>query len=158
METLNLVHAFGFNSQLYFYDIERDDLEIIDYLTVGAFATWKRQEKTLDKPGVKLAIGEIQKDNLSESMAIIGPLLMGGVGVMNMIAPEKLANFYRMSTTCYIPADVHGGGERAVLEAQACGCAIEVEDDNPKLKELVGKSWNEEYYKSQLKTGIESVL
>ena len=36
----------------------------------------------------------------------------------------------------YIPSTVQGGGERAVLEAKACGVVVRVEEDNPKLKEL----------------------
>jgi hypothetical protein len=44
---------------------------------------------------------------------------------------------YQNSKNVYIPANINGGGERAVLEARSCGCNVEVENDNPKLKELV---------------------
>lgn len=152
-------HAFGYNSDYYYSPFNHTDIEkLIDWLTVGAFATWKRQSKILKKDGIKMAIGEIQKDNMSESMGIIGPLMMGNVIISDMLPPETLAELYRLSRNVYIPADIYGGGERAVLEAQACGCNVEVEDDNPKLKELLGQKWNEYYYKDQLIEGIKQVL
>lgn len=155
-----LVHAFGYNSDVYF-DNDSSMLPIqhqaLDYLTIGAFAMWKRQEKLLTKKGLRLAVGEIQEDNLPESMAIIGPLIMGGVLVGNMVLPEELCRLYRLARTVYIPADEYGGGERAILEAKACGANVEVEPDNAKLQELVAADtsyWNQIYYRDQLLKGI----
>lgn len=150
-----LIHAFGYNSQIY---KPTNTNKIIDHLTVGAFAKWKRQERILQKQGIRMAIGEIQKDNLSESMGIIGPLLIDGVIVSDMTSPDTLATLYNASRNVFIPADVYGGGERACLEAQACGCHLELAEDNPKLQELVGKKWDEVYYKDKLKEGIELCL
>ena len=165
----NLVHAFGVNTDIFHYVgeiikgtdayVAPQDNYLWDYLTVGAFATWKRQSKICFKPGSKMAVGQIQKNNMRESIEIVGQLILGGCGVSDMVPPEKLANFYRASKTVYIPADINGGGERAVLEARACGVNVEVEPDNAKLQELVNSPvWDHYYYAEQLKKGILSCL
>lgn len=128
-----LVKAFGINTNI-FEKLELD--KIWDYLSVGAFAYWKHHEMLADKFGNKICIGEIQRDNMRESMDIITQLLKNNVAVSGMIEPEMLAKFYNMSNTVYVPADVNGGGERTVLEARACGCKIEIEN-NEKLQELI---------------------
>lgn len=152
----NLAHAFGVNTSIYYND---SDIQGIHYLSVGAFAKWKRQDKIKTKSGVRVVVGEIQKDNMSESMEIITDLLKNGVGVIPQQSTESLKKLYNITSTVYIPADIYGGGERAVLEARACGCDVEVEDDNPKLKELLTSPiWDEDYYASQLKKGIELCL
>jgi len=153
-----LIHAFGYNSKIYTKETDYDEPMLWSYMTVGAFANWKRQEKLLSKTGDKLAIGEIQKDNLPESMAIIGPLLMNGVMVSNMVSPWTLAKFYHQANIVYLPADLFGGGERAVIEAKACGTVVQVEDDNPKLQELLKSDtlkWTEQYYADQLESGFK---
>lgn len=151
------MHAFGVNTEIYH---QRDITERIwNYITVGAFASWKRQDKICAKNGPKMAVGQIQKGNLGESIDIIGNLLLGHCGVSDSVPPETLAKMYKASLCCYIPADLMGGGERAVLEARAMGIDVEVEDDNPKLQELLKSPiWDEEYYANQLKKGIEEVL
>jgi hypothetical protein len=155
------IHAFGVNTDVYF---AKESLtcpreKIWDYITVGAFALWKRQHLLTRKEGMKLAVGQIQKNNLSESIDIIGDLLLGNCAVSDMVTPEELAKLYRISKTCYIPADVLGGGERAVLEARACDIDVEVEQDNPKLIELTQSPiWDQHYYYNQLKEGILSCV
>lgn len=92
-------------------------------------------------------------------MGIINGLLYDGVMVSDMITPENLADLYRASVLCYIPADLMGGGERAILEARACGIEVECENDNPKLKELCTGQIPDEYeYATALKKGILSCL
>jgi len=62
---------------------------------------------------------------------------------------------YNRAKIVYIPANIIGGGERAVLEARACGCKVEVEPDNPKLQELLNcPLWDTNYYTDQLVKGI----
>ncbi len=152
-----LVHAFGVNTNLFFGDPEQ--VPIWDYITVGAFSAWKRQTKLLEKPGYKLAVGQIQINNIHESMSIVADLLLGGVAVSDQVLPEKLGDIYRASEVVYIPAHVTGGGERAVLEARSCGIPVGVEDDNSKLKELLTcPIWTEKYYMDQIKKGILACL
>lgn len=163
---LNARRAFGINDDIFHvlmdgYSGSRLNLEetLYDYISVGSFSNWKRHEKILEKDGNRLVIGQIQRNNMAESGAIIGQLLNGGVAISDMVDPEKLALIYNLTDTVYIPADLNGGGERAVWEAISCGCKVEVEDDNPKLKELlntepVGHHW----YATQLIAGIKSCL
>jgi hypothetical protein len=155
----NVVRAFGINSDI--YKPIPDAIKIWDWLTVGAFANWKRQYLLANKGGYRLAIGEIQKENLNESIDIIGDLLVDGVSVSDMVSPEKLVMIYNSSDRVYIPSDINGGGERAVLEARACGVSVEVEKDNPKLQELLtwkerGKIPDQFFYADRLKAGVLS--
>ena len=76
-----------------------------------------------------------------------------------MVEPKKLMCLYNLASTVYIPADVMGGGERAVLEARACGRHVEVSEDNPKLQELLTcPIWDHHYYAYQLEKGILEAL
>lgn len=151
----NIVHAFGYNADIYKdMKIERD----IDYLGVGAFAKWKRWEKMLNKSGNRRVIGEFQVGNPTESQEIWDLLENDGVVCKDMVPPDKLVYEYNRAKCVYLPSDIYGGGERAVLEARACGCKIEIEPDNPKLKELlVSPLWDHKEYAKRLQAGIQSV-
>jgi hypothetical protein len=152
----NIVHAFGTNTDI-FKAITTP--EIFDVLSVGSFSLWKRHEKLTLMKGARLVVGEIQKDNMQESLFIIGSLVIDGVGVMGMVPPETLAYLYNVSSRVYVPADIIGGGERTVLEARACGRPVFVENDNPKLQSLLKCDlWDHHYYYKQLKKGIEACL
>lgn len=152
----NIVHAFGVNTDIY---KPLDLPKLYDYLSVGSFSAWKRQTKLLDKTGNRLVIGEIQRQNFQESFGIILPLIKHGVAISDMVPPEDLNLLYNLSQAVYIPADIYGGGERAVLEARVCGIPVEIESDNPKLKELLTSPiYDHHYYATQLKKGLLSVL
>lgn len=151
------VHAFGVNTDI--YNPWKEAPMIWDFLSVGAFAYWKRQHMILAKNGTKMVVGEIQHENWQESFDIISDLLLGGVGISDMVYPTKLRNLYNCAGVIYIPADVMGGGERAVLEARACSRPVEVENDNPKLQELLHcPVFDHHYYADQLKKGILGCL
>lgn len=153
----NIVHAFGINGQL-FNRNDRPAEQLFDLIGIGAFANWKRWELFKNRSGLRVVIGQIQKDNMIESMNIAYELVRAGIGVLDEVYPEKLSAFYANSKAVYIPSSVIGGGERAVLEARACGCEIYVEDDNPKLKELTTcEIYDHDYYANQLIKGIDSV-
>lgn len=153
IENQEKIHAFGINTQIY---KNTNSDRFIDYLTVGSFSLWKRQRYIIGMEGIRMAIGEIQKDNREESQEIIQNLLDNGVGVQGQITPQQLALYYNRTKTVYIPAEIDGGGERAVLEARACGCNVIIEDDNDKLAELLTSSvWDEKYYAQQLEKGLE---
>jgi len=89
----------------------------------------------LDKPGRKIAVGEFY-EQYESSQDIATKLQDGGVEVTNMLPPRDLANLYRNSRLVYFPMAEVGGGERAVLEARACGCQVEIAPDNSKLQSL----------------------
>lgn len=155
----NIRHAFGINEEIFHPSEPPTETEdkFWDWTTVGCFADWKRQTYLSKKEGRKIAVGDVQKSNMRESMAIVNHLLNNGVAVMDMQTPEFIADLFRQSKNVYIPANVIGGGERAVLEARACRANVEIEPDNPKLSELLGTVvWDSKYYAKQLKEGIES--
>jgi hypothetical protein len=153
----NLVHAFGINTNIFnSNDRTLSRYKAIDILSVGAFATWKRHEKIINETGNRVVIGEIQKDNKDESIKIINELLSKGVGVIPQVTSEQLSRYYQDSKWVYIPATIYGGGERAVLEARNSSCMVKIEEDNPKLRELLNSPiYSEYYYAEQLKKGIE---
>lgn len=155
----NIVHAFGVNTDIFF----KPDIPtpiIWDYISVGAFASWKRFDMMKNKKGTRLVIGEYQKDNEQESGSITLDLLKSGIMVSDMVHPFDLAHYYQFSRTLYMPSNIYGGGERAVLEARSCGLNVEIEDDNPKLKELLDVTPIPDHihYAKKLKEGILSVL
>jgi len=152
----NIVHAFGVNTDI-FKKEKRD--KFFDWLGVGAFATWKRWDQVTFREGVRAVIGHYQLDNEEESSKIVKMLLKHGVGVFPQVGSEELAKFYQSARNVFIPANIIGGGERAVLEARACGCGVVVEKDNPKLAELLlCPIYDHRYYYKQLKKGIKSCL
>ena len=59
------------------------------------------------------------------------------------------------SQNVLVPDDWRGGGERAVLEARACGVTVLVAEDNPKLQSLrEGPLYTTLYYAGQLELGL----
>lgn len=151
------IHAFGVNTDI--YNPWPEAPVIWDFLSVGSFSYWKRHEKIIERSGTKMVIGEIQRDNWTESFDIISNLLLAGVGISDMVYPTKLRNLYNCAGKILIPAEVNGGGERALLEARACGKKVEIMDDNPKLLELLnGPILDHHYYYDQLKKGIKECL
>ena len=62
------------------------------------------------------------------------------------------------SSNVLVPDDWRGGGERAVLEARACGVTVLVAEDNPKLQSLrEGPLYTTLYYAGQLELGLLQV-
>jgi len=152
----NKYHAFGVNTDIFRPLASYPQWDVI---SVGAYALWKRQLDVAKKDGKKLLIGEIQSGNLEESLSIMYHLSLHGCYLSGMRSPEELAELYNQSKLCYIPADINGGGERAVLEARACGIGVEVNNDNPKLKELMySPIYDHIYYSEQLERGLKSCL
>jgi len=151
----NIIQAFGYNSDIFFDQKNERD---IDYLGVGAFALWKRWDKLINKKGYRIVVGEFQVGNPKESQEIWDLLEKNKVICKDMVSSELLATLYNRAKTVYIPADINGGGERAILEARACGCRVEIEPDNPKLKELlISPLWTHLDYAKRLQDGIQSV-
>jgi len=120
--------AFGINTNLYFPGVRKKKW---DYLGIGALRGYKRWERLASRPGRKLIIGE---DSGEQARALRAELEARGVEVKGFQRPEVLREYILSSKTVYIPACLQGGGERAVLEARACGVPVEVEEDNPKLQ------------------------
>lgn len=148
----NKIKAFGVNTEIY---KKINSVKIWDVISVGALSLWKRQSYLTNKIGNKIVVGEIQLNNLKESLSIIDFLLKNNIAVSPVVSSEILSSMYNLSKLCYIPANIYGGGERAVLEARSCGIDVEVENDNPKLKELLyGPIYTHFDYAENLKKGI----
>jgi hypothetical protein len=138
----NAYHAFGINTQVMKpLNLEKE----YDVIFVGAIKSYKRPLKILKYPGKKICLG-VNSDN-----KMVEKLRSSGVEVREFIEYDELCMFYNKSKLCYIPCEIHGGGERAVLEARACGINVEVEPDNNKLKELLlSPIYSSEYYAEQI--------
>ena len=138
----NTYHAFGVDNEIMKPYIQE---KIYDVIFVGNIINYKRPLKILDLPGKKICLG-FQGDKL-----IIKKLLENDVEIVEFVEYNKLADYYNKSKLCYVPCSIHGGGERAVLEARSCGIPVKIEDDNPKLKELCeSEIYSSIYYSKQI--------
>jgi len=146
--------AFGINSKKFF---EQNVEKKIDILSIGLLAKYKRHHLIANEKGIeKVVVGD---SNTKESKEIKTYLEENNIKVIDYTSQEELSKIINQSKLIYIPAELNGGGERAVLEARLCKAKIKIENDNPKLKELLtSKIFDEEdYYKGLLK-GIKSVV
>ena len=150
----NIIHAFGVNSSDFNY---KKTKKTIDVLSIGAITWYKRHEKLIDFPGeIKVVIGDT---SISDSKQIINKLESNNIEVLEYSSQKELSNLINRAKTVFIPCEIDGGGERAVLEARLCGANVVIEDDNPKLKELLSSPiWDEKHYANQIKNGIEDLL
>jgi len=158
-----LVQAFGIDA-----DGARDACipteQQWDYLFVGAFGDhlgFKRPEALAQLTGKRLAIGKI-KDNggaISDvARRAIQKLEASGVEVRDAVAWSDLMALVASAKNVLVPDDWRGGGERAVLEARACGVTVLVAEDNPKLQSLrAGPLYTTLYYAGQLELGLLQV-
>lgn len=146
------VGAFGIDT-----DVMRDlgRSRDIDHLFVGRLASFKRPLRLLDKPGQRVAVG----DFASASEEIKRRLTDSGVELIDHVSQEELAQLYNRSRSVFVPCELQGGGERAVLEGRACGCAVEIADDNPKLASLLDAPVRSHRdYAREIERTLEAVL
>lgn len=145
------IHAFGIDSTLFKkVDIKKN----VDLLSIGGFTSYKRFDFLINKDyKKKLVVGTKSYD---DSNNVIIQLENNNIECVDYVNQEDLVNIINQSKLVYLPCEINGGGERALLEARACGVKVLIEDDNPKLKELLdGPIWDEKYYGNQIKYGIE---
>ncbi|MGA4507726.1 hypothetical protein ACQB6R_01675 [Propionibacteriaceae bacterium G1746] len=105
----------------------------IDWLFVGRLADFKRPERLLDKAGTRVIVGDLS----SADEARRQPFTDAGITLVDHVTQAELATLYSRSKSVLVPCVLQGGGERAVLEGRACGCDVEIADDNPKLASLL---------------------
>ena len=146
-----------------------------DWLVMGLASEHKRLGRLVDKGGRRLAVtarayylrsGGVRPSagqNLDAAAAArensaetVRALLDDGVEVREFVPPDALPALLASARALLVPDAVWlGGGERAVLEARACGLAVEVAADNPRLASLAaGPVWNILYYAGQLEAGL----
>ena len=149
----NIFHAFGVDTDI----MKNKNLEKeYDIISVGTFAKYKRYDKLEKIPGKKIAIGHFYGKN---NNPIISSLKKNNVEVKDYVKYDKLCDFYNRSKLCYVPCRIDGGGERAVLEARACGIEVKIENDNNKLKELINSPiYDHIYYAKQIIKGIKITI
>ena len=158
-----LVQAFGIDA-----DGARDACtptnEQWDYLFVGAFGDhlgFKRPEALAQLSGRRLAIGKIRDNGGSISdiaQRAIDKLQASGVEVREAVSWVDMMALVASSKNVLVPDDWRGGGERAVLEARACGITVLVAEDNPKLQSLrEGPLYTTLFYAGQLELGLLEV-
>lgn len=146
----NALHAFGIDTSIMRPgDGERD----IDWLMVGRPAAFKNPQRLAEKSGVRWLLGEVQNHD-----EVVADLRGAGVVVKDFVRYDELAGLYRRTRNVLVAADLHGGGERTILEGRACGCQVDVPPDNPKLVEVAeGPIFDEQYYARQLIAAIDRV-
>ena len=99
------------------------------------------------------------REKRSSDLSIERKLIDGGVEVCDFVNYYELSRIYNRSSSVLVPCALHGGGERAVLEARACGCNVEIRRENEKLFELSqGPIYSHKYYAQQIISGLESVM
>ena len=176
----NTHHAFGIDTTIMkksSLDNRRvEKTKSWDLLFVGWMANYKRldlfisrfkdmQRRYRSEPARHarapraLAIGKL--DAMEESASIVQRLRRAGIEVRSEVPYDKLAAIIRDAHELYMPSTVNGGGERAVLEARACGIKVSVERDNPKLEELADTTsplYDHKFYADQLVKAIASVV
>lgn len=148
------LHSFGIDSKIF---KPQKTKKTIDVLSIGAVTAYKRLHKIIDLPGKnKLVIGNT---SMHDSKEIVEQLEANNITVRSYASQEELAQLINASKIVFIPCELNGGGERALLEGRSCGAKVVIENDNPKLKELLDAPiWNEVYYGQQIRKGIEEIL
>jgi len=147
------LQAFGVDTRV-MRDLRRPE-RTYDWVMVGRLAGFKRPERLLHKSGRRLAIGDLSVPRPDIEQA----LRDDGVEVRDQQTHADLAALYNDAHGVFVPCELQGGGERAVLEGRACGCTIEIADDNPKLASLLDcPIWSHEEYAEELWTAIGAVL
>ncbi|MBS3180148.1 MULTISPECIES: glycosyltransferase [unclassified Pseudoclavibacter] len=125
-----------------------------DWLMVGRLAAFKRPERLMEKSGRRLAIGDLS----SAKPDLVAALKNGGIELSSYQSHEGLADLYNHARRVLVPCILQGGGERAVLEGRACGCEIEIADDNPKLASLLTSPiWTHEDYATTLLNALGDI-
>ncbi|GAB3578062.1 glycosyltransferase family protein [Calidifontibacter terrae] len=122
--------AFGVDTSIMF---DRGQSRDIDYLFVGRLASFKRPLRLLTKQGRRVAVG----DFASAPVDVVDKLVADGVELIDHVSQEELADLYNRAHVVFVPCVLQGGGERAIVEGRACGCEVEISDDNPKLASLL---------------------
>jgi glycosyltransferase involved in cell wall biosynthesis len=140
--------AFGINDDVFKpMSLEKK----YDVLSIGALTSYKRFEKLNDLEGnKKIIIGTINTNDFE----VVKSKLDKSIEIIDYLSQAELAKYINESKLIYIPSELQGGGERAVLEAMACGVEVKVEEDNYKLKSLLEKGKPmliEDYYNGLLK-------
>lgn len=135
-EELGIPHiiAFGINEEV----MKPMESNIIyDGIHHGTCASWKRQQLVGEALGDKaLIVGRYQE---SDSMPF-DKCKEYGCTVLGEESPESICRLLNKSYALIQTSDYWGGGQRATLEAMACGVPVICMEDSPKNREYVEES------------------
>jgi len=146
----NCIHAFGVN-----IDVARKHYGIdkcYDWISVGMLVPHKNHFKIIDKPGKKVVVGETVNGISGE---IENRLIENKVDVLKFMNYSDYILLLNKCKNIIVACDIHGGGERAILESRACGVNVVLDSENEKLVELLTCDiYSHYYYSEQLFKGI----
>lgn len=126
--------AFGVNTQIM---RPEQQPKVFDGVMQATCASWKRHWLLADALQSKAAIaGRFQESDPIGFMRA----RKAGAAVFPELSAEGVAALLNMSHTMVNCADEYGGGQRATLEAMACGIPVVVMSDSPKNMEYVQES------------------
>lgn len=146
------IHAFGVNTEM-MKPPEEEVEKIYDTITPCKISKHKSLFHLASLPGKHLVIG------FPADQKVMQQLRKEGIVLKREVHPQELVKYYHQSGCCLLPYTVRQGGERAVLEARACGIPVVIDPKNEKLRELLeGPLYDHSYYARQLKKGIEYML
>jgi acetyltransferase-like isoleucine patch superfamily enzyme len=150
-----IVHAFGIDTNSMYIDTSAE--KVYDTISVGALQPYKRYEKVLTKENGKiLVVGDYA---ISDKSYIDSLPINENITIKDYVNYKELKDLYNSAKSAHIACIVNGGGERAVLEARACGLKVKIENDNPKLLELQnGPVLSHHYYANQLEYGFSLIF
>lgn len=105
--------------------------------------------------GARLIVGDLS----AVQPDLVKSLRNDGIEVRDYVPYAELARIYNDSSTVYVPCELQSGGERALIEAMSCGCAVEIAEDNPKLASLLAIRNGDQYeHAKALLDGFSDVM
>ena len=126
--------AFGINDEIFKY---KPMNKIYDGIHHGTCASWKRQELVGEALGDKaLIVGRKQE---TDAMPFEVAERFGALVIPEQ-PYEKVVDLLNQSRVMVQTANEWGGGQRATLEAMACGLPVVCMTDSPKNREYVEES------------------
>ena len=126
--------AFGTNTEVFHPVLEP---LIYDAFLQATFAEWKRHSLFADAVGMSGAVsGRKQEFDTNGYYRCEAK----GVYIYDELPAEGVARMINKSYCVLNTSNEQGGGQRATLEAMACGCPVIVMADSPKNREYVEES------------------
>jgi len=123
--------AFGINDEVFDFQNKK---KIFDGIHHGTCASWKRQALVGESlKGKGLLVGR----NQATDPAPFQEAEKHGAKVLPELPVEIVCDLINRSHTLVQTSDANGGGQRATLEAMACGVPPIVMTDSPKNREFV---------------------
>ncbi len=154
--SLGLPHsiAFGINDEIFKPEIQP---KVFDGIHQGTCASWKRQWLIGESLGPKgVVCGRFQETDRRPFEECIKQ----GSLVLPEIPAKAVCSLLNASHTMVQTSDFWGGGQRATLEALACGIPVICMSDSPKNREFVEESGCGEVVnptKEQIRLAIERI-